>query len=241
MKSIVLNFVVMVAALINSCGHKQFEKDVYETSSGKLTLYFIGHASLMFEINEKYIYFDPVSRYADYSKLHKADIILITHQHSDHLDTGAINILTKTNTQIIVTKSVYEVINKGIVMNNGDKKVIDGIEIEAVPAYNITKGREEYHPKGRDNGYVILLGNKKIYIAGDTENIPEMSQLKNIDIAFLPMNQPYTMLPEQVAKAVKEINPKILYPYHFGDTDVSKLLKLLSSNKNTEVRVRSLQ
>ncbi len=222
-------------------GQKQIEKDVFETAEGKLTLFFIGHGSLMFDLNGKIIYIDPVSKYADYGKLPKADIILITHHHQDHFDTSAISKITQKSTQFIVTAEVYNDFNKGTILRNGDNKVVDGVEIEAVPAYNITPGREKFHPKGRDNGYIITLGNKKIYVAGDTENIPEMSSLKNIDIAFLPMNQPYTMLPEQVAEAAKRFNPKILYPYHYGDTDVSKLQKILANDKNTEVRIRSLK
>jgi L-ascorbate metabolism protein UlaG (beta-lactamase superfamily) len=126
-------------------------------------------------------------------------------------------------------------------MKNGDKKTVDGMEIEAVPAYNTTKGREMYHPKGRDNGYIVTFGNKRVYIAGDTEDIPEMATFKNIDIAFLPMNQPYTMTPEQVVHAVQMIHPKILYPYHTGDTDVSKLKALLANDKNVDLRIRKMQ
>jgi len=221
--------------------HYHIEKDVFETSAGKLTLYFIGHSSLMLEINKKTIYTDPVSALFDYSKLPKADIILITHIHPDHFDINAINKITQTNTQIIVTPEVYEALKKGIVLKNGDKTILDGIEIEAIPAYNTSPDREKFHTKGIGNGYVLNLGNKKIYIAGDTENIPEMKLLKNIDIAFLPMNLPYTMMPEQVAEVVKIINPKIFYPYHYGDTDTSIIQKLLADNKNTEVRIRSLK
>jgi L-ascorbate metabolism protein UlaG (beta-lactamase superfamily) len=147
--------------------------------------------------------------------------------------------LSKESTQIILTSASFEIFKKGTVMKNGDKKAIDEIEIEAVPAYNTTEGREKFHPKGRDNGYILTIGKKRIYIAGDTENIPDMSLLKNIDIAFLPMNQPYTMLPEQVADAANRIKPKILYPYHYGERDVSKLKTLLAKNHNIEVRIRA--
>ncbi len=241
MKNLILNIIAMAAIFLNMNGQSQFEKDEFQTPSGKLTIYFIGHASLMFEINNKIIYADPVSKYADFSKFPKADIILITHHHGDHLDIAAINDLTKNETQIILTGASYETLKKGIIMKNGHVKNIDGFEIEAVPAYNVTEGRNIYHPKGRDNGYVITLDDKRIYIAGDTENIPEMSSLKNIDIAFLPMNQPYTMLPEQVAEAANRFNPKILYPYHTGDTDVSKLKPLLAYNKNIEVRIKPMK
>jgi L-ascorbate metabolism protein UlaG (beta-lactamase superfamily) len=241
MKNMILNSIVVAAAAINFFGQHKYEKDMIDTSSGKLSMEFIGHSSLMFDLNGKVIHVDPVANFGDYGKLPKADIILITHHHPDHMDTSLINRLTKKNTQIILNQTVFDILKKGIVMKNGDKQNVEGIEIEAVPAYNTTVGREQFHPKGRDNGYVLTFGNKRIYIAGDTEDIPEMASLKNIDIAFLPMNQPYTMTPEQVANAVKKFNPKILYPYHYGDTDVSKLQKLLASNKNIEIRVRLLK
>jgi L-ascorbate metabolism protein UlaG (beta-lactamase superfamily) len=206
-----------------------------------LTIHFIGHASLVFEYNGKTVYTDPWSNLADYSSFPKADIILLTHQHFDHMDPKAIDLLAKDGTQYIETKEVFDALAKGVVMKNGEKKTVEGIEIEAVPAYNTTKGRDIYHPKGRDNGYIITFGKKRVYVAGDTEDIPEMGTFKNIDIAFLPMNQPYTMTPEQVAHAAKMINPKILYPYHYGETDVSKIKPLLAGDKNIEVRIRKLK
>jgi L-ascorbate metabolism protein UlaG (beta-lactamase superfamily) len=129
----------------------------------------------------------------------------------------------------------------GTVMTNGTSITVNGILIEAVPAYNTTPGREMYHPKGRDNGYVLTIGGQRIYIAGDTEDIPEMRDRKNIDIAFLPMNLPYTMSPEQTAQAAMAFMPKILYPYHYGETDVSKLLDLLKSVPDIEVRVKNMK
>jgi L-ascorbate metabolism protein UlaG (beta-lactamase superfamily) len=239
------NFIFFLIMLTTGCenfGQTNFQKDEFETSSGKLVIYFIGHSSLLFESNKKFIYIDPCQEFGDYSNLPKADLILITHHHHDHLDTSAINHIQKKETQIIGTSTVCDQIKEGIMMKNGDKKTVEGIEIEAVPAYNFAPGHENFHPKGgRDNGYVLTIGKKRIYIAGDTENIPEMSNLKNIDIAFLPMNQPYTMLPEQVAEAAGRINPKILYPYHFGETKTSTLVDLLKSNKNIEVRIRELK
>ena len=234
---------ILMATLISpfSTQLSKFENDAIETSAGKLSIYFIGHASLVFEFNGRTIYTDPWSNLADYSTLPKADLILITHQHQDHLDPKAINLIAKDGTQYIETKDVHDELKKGTIMKNGEKKTVDGIEIEAVPAYNTTEGRDKYHPKGRDNGYIITFGNKRVYIAGDTEDIPEMSTFKNIDIAFLPMNQPYTMTPEQVVKAAKMINPKILYPYHYGDTDVSKIKKQLADDKTIDLRIRKLK
>jgi L-ascorbate metabolism protein UlaG (beta-lactamase superfamily) len=241
MKNILIIFFVVIASTLLTTAQSKLEKDVFQTATGKMTITFIGHGTLMFEHSGKVIHVDPWSQLVDYKTLPKADIILITHHHPDHLDTNAIATISKKSTQIILTGSTFDIIKKGTVMKNVEKKNIDGIVIEAVPAYNTTAGREQFHPKGRDNGYVLTIGKKRIYVAGDTENIPEMASLKNIDIAFLPMNQPYTMLPEQVAYAVNKFNPKISYPYHYGDTDVSKLTMLLSKNKNTEIRIKSMK
>ncbi len=242
MKNLVLISVFTFALFSAASGQPdKYQSDVIKTSAGDLKIYFIGHASLMFEFNGKTIYTDPWSKLADYTKFPKADLILITHQHFDHLDPEAVMAISKKGTQIVETKPVFDVLVQGTIMKNGDKKTIDGMEIEAVPAYNTTKGREIYHPKGRDNGYIVTFGNKRVYIAGDTEDIPEMATFKNIDIAFLPMNQPYTMTPEQVVHAVQMIHPKIVYPYHTGDTDVSKLKALLANDKNVDLRIRKMQ
>ena len=198
----------------------------------------------MFEFKGKFIHVDPVSREADYAKFPKADLILITHGHGDHLDPKAINILRKEGTKIVLTKACAERVTGGIVMQNGDERNIQGLKIEALPAYNIVHKRSSgmpFHPKGEGNGYVITLGDKRVYVAGDTENVPEMKSLKKIDIAFLPMNLPYTMTPEMAAKAAKAFKAKILYPYHFGQTDTSKLVNLLQDSKAIEVRIRKMR
>ena len=232
----------LLASMVQSPKEKDnVEKDTIPTSSGTITIYCIGHGSLMFEFKGKHIYIDPWSQQADYTLFPKADLILLTHHHFDHMDEKAIGTIATTATQIVLTSEAHHALKKGIIMRNGDTKTVEGFSIHAVPAYNTTKGHEQFHPKGRDNGYVLILGDKKIYIAGDTEDIPEMSSLKNIDIAFLPMNQPYTMLPEQVSHAVSMFHPKILYPYHYGDTDVSIIQKLLAEEKGTEVRIRSMK
>lgn len=223
----------------------KFETDTFSTSEGNLEITFIGHASLMFNYNGLIVDVDPWSKLADYSKLPKADLIVITHQHGDHFDPRAINELKKTHTKIICTKTVADSL-KGVetIMKNGDFITLEGVEIIAVPAYNLVHKRsngEFYHPKGMGNGYVFRFGDKKVYVAGDTENIPEMKNLKNIDIAFLPMNIPYTMTPQMVVDAVRMVKPKILYPYHFGDTDVNKLENLLKNEDYCEIRVRNMK
>jgi L-ascorbate metabolism protein UlaG (beta-lactamase superfamily) len=221
-----------------------FETDTIQTSNGPLLITFIGHGTLMFEFNNKVIHVDPVSWYAEYDKLPKADIILITHHHGDHLDPKAIKLILKEDTRVILTQSCTEKYQDGIVLANGDKNNIGGISVLAVPAYNLVHKRDNgmvFHPKGVGNGYVVTFGNKNVYIAGDTENVPEMKNLKNIDIAFLPMNLPYTMTPEMVADAVNMIKPKILYPYHFGKTNTNDLLKLLSDKTDLQVRIRKME
>jgi L-ascorbate metabolism protein UlaG (beta-lactamase superfamily) len=223
---------------------KDFEEDVISTSKGDLKITFIGHGTLMFNYNGKTIHIDPVMRYADYSDLPDADMVLITHEHGDHLDKKALNKICTEKTDIVLTKKCSEQVDDGKIMKNGDVKTVQGIKIEAVPAYNIIhmrRGNTPYHPKGDGNGYIITFGDKRIYIAGDTENTPEMKALKDIDIAFLPMNLPYTMSPEMVAEAAKAFQPKILYPYHYGRTDTSKIVELLKNEKNIEVRIRDMK
>ncbi|MFH1719645.1 MAG: MBL fold metallo-hydrolase [Planctomycetota bacterium] len=205
---------------------------------------FIGHGTLMFTFAGKTIHVDPVSREADYAGMPKADTILITHEHGDHLDSKAIELLRKQSTQLILTRACSKTVAGGTVMSNGDVKTIQGLRIEAVPAYNILHkrpGGTPFHPKGEGNGYVITFGDKRVYVAGDTENIPEMKQLKNIDVAFLPMNLPYTMTPEMVTDAARAFEPKILYPYHYGQTDPAKLIDLLKNSQNIEVRIRNMR
>jgi L-ascorbate metabolism protein UlaG (beta-lactamase superfamily) len=173
----------------------------------------------------------------------KADLVLVTHEHSDHLDASLIQSLSKPETVVIGNEASLSRLTSAQAMKNGDRKNINGIEVEAVPAYNIVNMRapgQPFHPKGNGNGYVITFGDKRIYVAGDTENTPEMKALKNIDVAFLPMNLPYTMTPAMVADAAIAFRPKILYPYHFGDTKTNEIVDLLK-NTDIEVRIRNLK
>jgi gluconolactonase len=223
---------------------QKYEVDTIKTNTGDLKITFIGHSTLMFTFKGKIIHVDPWSKLADYTEMPKADLILITHEHSDHFDTKAIDILRKAATSLVLTTACAERVPGGIIMQNGDIRHVSGLRIEAVPAYNIVHMRSEgqpFHPKGRGNGYVITLGDKRVYIAGDTENIPEMKSLEDIDIAFLPMNLPYTMSPEMVADAAKAFEPKILYPYHYGQTDPNLLVNLLKDSKTVEVRIRKMR
>jgi len=226
----------------NNKPFKSFEQDSFETSLGKLTITFVGHASLMLEAGNAIIHVDPTMAQANYALFPKGDLILITHEHDDHLDKTAIELIQKPNAKIVASKSCKDKLNQAIILNNGEEKIIGDFDIKTVPAYNIVNTRNgiPFHPKGNGNGYVLTYGGKTIYIAGDTENIPEMADLKNIDIAFLPMNLPYTMTPQMVADGARSFMPKILYPYHTGETNVQLLVDLLK-NSGMEVRVRKLK
>jgi L-ascorbate metabolism protein UlaG (beta-lactamase superfamily) len=220
-----------------------FETDRLKTSQGDLEITFLGHGSLLFRHGGKNVYVDPFSRVADYSKLPKADVILITHEHRDHLDPGALAEIRTKTTGVVHTVLCEGAIESGIAMRNGDMTVVQGLGVEAVPAYNLVHRRESgdpFHRCGDGNGYILTFGGLRVLVAGDTENTPELKAVRGIDVAFLPMNLPYTMTPEMVADVALVIRPKILYPYHFGDTDASRLVKLLRDHPEIEVRVRRL-
>ena len=168
----------------------------------------------------------------------KADYIFVTHEHGDHFDKEAIKLLANKSTQLVMNKRCEEMYDgKCAVLQNGQKATLGAIKVEAVPAYNTTEGHTQFHPKGRDNGYILTIDGLRIYIAGDTEDIPEMQDIKDIDIAFLPCNQPYTMTPAQLVKAARTIKPKVLFPYHYGQTDVSGLPEQLKGD-GIDVRIR---
>jgi L-ascorbate metabolism protein UlaG (beta-lactamase superfamily) len=218
--------------------------DTFPAPEGTLTLTFLGHGTLRFSLGAAEVYVDPVSRYGNFAAMPKADLVLVTHQHGDHLDAAAIEALRKPGTVVVATKACTEKLPGATVLANGESGTWAGVRVEAVPAYNLEHKRPDgtpFHPRGDGNGYVLTLGGKRIYVAGDTENIPEMALLKDIDIAFLPMNLPYTMTPEMAAAAARAFRPKILYPYHFGDTDPQKLVDLLKDLPAVEVRVRDLK
>ena len=226
---------------------QNYEKDVIKTSAGDLTMTFVGHGTLMFEFNGIVIHIDPTMREAKYQDMPDADLTLVTHQHGDHLDITAINHILKEDCEVVMTPVCLENLenfDQAVVIKNGDKITVKDIPIEAIPAYNIEHKRnngQPYHPKGEGNGYVLTFGDIKVLIGGDTENTPEIKALEGIDVAFLPMNLPYTMTPEMVADAALAFRPSILYPYHFGDTDTDQLVKLLEGEKDIEVRIRNLE
>lgn len=226
-----------------ACGQGGFEEDVIPTAAGDLTITFVGHGTLMFRFDGKVIHVDPVGREADYSTMPKADLILVTHEHGDHLDPDAIASIRTDETIVICSRSCAGRVDGAIVMENGEARTEAGLLIEAVPAYNLVHVREggaPYHPKGSGNGYVLTFGDQRVYVAGDTENTPEMKALEDIDIAFLPMNVPYTMTPEMVADAAQAFRPRILYPYHYGSTAPAELVRLLEGVEGIEVRIREM-
>jgi L-ascorbate metabolism protein UlaG (beta-lactamase superfamily) len=219
-----------------------FDTDVLRTSAGDLTITFIGHASLMMAFDGKTIHVDPFAEMADYAALPGADVLFLTHEHGDHMDKTALAHVRTEQTVTVMNEACAAELKGGIVMRNGEARDVEGIRVEAVPAYNLVHQRPGggvFHPKGVGNGYVLGFGDTRVYVAGDTENTPEMKALKDIHIAFLPMNLPYTMTPEMVADAARGFRPKILYPYHFGETDTSKIVELLK-DEPIEVRLRRM-
>ncbi len=221
--------------------------DNFTTSNGNtLQIAHIGHGTLMFNFRGKVIHIDPWSRLANYDSLPKADYIFLTHHHGDHLDSVALSKVFATNTQLYWTKICAEQSKlklEGRVVANGDTIGTPDFRFIAVPAYNIVNKRPNgspFHPKGEGNGYIFEFDNLRVYVAGDTENIPEMENFGKIDIAFLPANLPYTMSPEMLKAAVMMLKPKILYPYHTGNTDLKTLNDILV-DVDVEVRFRDLK
>ena len=239
MRPIALLFTFLFALTASA----QLKTDEFTTKSGKkITITCIKHASMEINYNGVEIEVDPVGMWlkpeTDYATFPKANIILVTHEHKDHFDRAAIHEIRTPATSIYVNEAVYGHFRNGLVMKNGDvRKYAADITIEAVPAYNTTPEHLQFHPKGRDNGYVLTLDGLRIYIAGDTEDIPEMADLKDIDIAFLPCNQPYTMTVEQCVNAAKIIKPKVLFPYHYSETPVHKISMALAGS-GIDVRIR---
>lgn len=244
MTAVLAAMFLVVCCAVSAGAQEPFEKDTITTSAGALEVTFIGHGSLMLGFGGKIVHVDPYGQLADYGKLPKADLILLTHDHQDHLDPASLQKVRTDKTVVLLTQKCAEQVSGGTIMKNGDVRTVMGIRIEAVPAYNIVQKRpdgEPFHPKGVGNGYVLTFGTTVVYIAGDTENTPEMKALKHIDYAFLPMNLPYTMTPEMVADGARAFKPKVLYPYHYGETDPSRLVALLKGSPEIEVRIRRMR
>ncbi len=217
--------------------------DRIATSDGELIIHPINHATLVIGWKDKIICADPVGGGKRFDGLPKPDLILVTDIHGDHLSAETLEAVAESKTAIIAPSAVAEKLPEKLrrqttVLANGETKSVAGIGVQAVPMYNLTADRLKFHNKGRGNGYVVALGGKRVYLSGDTEDTPEMRALKNIDVAFVCMNLPYTMTEEQAASAVREFKPKIVYPYHYRGSDLEKFKKLVGDDSGVEVRLR---
>jgi L-ascorbate metabolism protein UlaG (beta-lactamase superfamily) len=200
----------------------------------------ITHASLQLEQGGKVIHVDPTSA-GDYSKAKQADLVLVTDIHQDHLDPAAIAKVRKAGAPVLAPAAAADKIEGATVIANGETKTVAGVSVEAVPMYNLQRGPSAgqlFHTKGRGNGYVLTLGARRVYVAGDTECTPEMRALGNIDIAFIPMNLPYTMPPSEAAECVKAFRPKVVFPYHYRGQSPEEFRAAL---KGEPVEVRLLE
>lgn len=245
-------FLTLLTALLvggSSCARGQQpadDADTFTTRSGKtIKITPIKHASMEISYNGLEFEIDPVVNavepITDYSRKAKADFILVTHEHHDHFDPSAIKALTKKGTRLILNQRCHDLIQDGEIMANGDSlQLADDIRLYAVAAYNTTAGHLQFHPKGRDNGFILELDGTRIYIAGDTEVIPEMKNLGPVDIAFMPCNQPYTMTPAQLHEAAAIVRPRVLYPYHFSRTPREDMEKA-TAGMGIDVRMRNFQ
>jgi L-ascorbate metabolism protein UlaG (beta-lactamase superfamily) len=215
------------------------QTQTFSTPAGEVKITPIYHASTLIQTGGKTIYIDP-AKPAKLSGLPKADLILITHIHPDHFDPGSIAALSQPGTEVIAPASVVEKYPAAHPIANDQTRQWQQWTIEAVPAYNLVRGPapgQLYHPKGRDNGYILSYGGKRFYFSSDTEGTPEMRALKNIDVAFICMNLPYTMSPEEAAEAVKAFHPKVVVPYHYRNSDLNVFQQRL---EGTGIQVRLL-
>jgi L-ascorbate metabolism protein UlaG (beta-lactamase superfamily) len=214
------------------------QTQTFDTSAGPVKITPLFHASTLIEAGGKAIYLDP-AKPADFAGLPAADLILITDIHGDHMDPAAITTVSRSDTQIIAPAAVAKTVTAAKTLDNGESTTWDKWTIEAIPMYNLVRGPgpgKLYHDKGRGNGYVLTYGGKRFYFSGDTEAIPEMRALKNIDVAFVCMNLPYTMPPEEAAEGVLAFHPKVVIPYHFRGSDLSVFQKKLEGS-GIEVRI----
>jgi len=240
MKAIVIVVCCVFGFLFLAAAVSAAQTQTFSTSAGLVRITPLYHASTLIEAGGKVIYVDP-AKPAKFAGLPKADLILISHIHGDHMDPDSIKEISKADTEILATPTVAQTVTSAKPITNGETKSWQGWTIEAIPAYNLKRGPAAghfFHPKGRDNGYVLTYGGKRFYFSGDTEGIPEMRALKNIDVAFVCMNLPYTMPPEEAADAVKAFHPKIVIPYHYHGSDLTVFQKAL---EGTGIEVRLLE
>ena len=239
-----------IATMAAACGAKtivpgngNYAVETFKTKHGEVAINLIKHGSIAISFKDVTIQCDPVAsmgKSTDYANdFGKAAFIFITHEHGDHFNPETIATLYDENSVLVLNEKSQKQLGYGDIMHNGDERQLTkDIKVEAVPAYNTTPGRENLHPFGNGNGYVFTIDGLRIYVAGDTEDVPEMANLKDIDIAFLPCNQPFTMTVDQIVSAVGMFHPKVVFPYHFSQTDVSVLPGMLP---DTDVRLHEMQ
>ncbi|MCH7725068.1 MAG: MBL fold metallo-hydrolase [Planctomycetes bacterium] len=237
---------LFIATTVRAADEPKRAVDRIVTEVGNLTIRPIQHATFVIDVGGVSIYVDPVGGAGAFQGIPAPNLILITDIHGDHLNAKTVASVSTDKTKIVAPAAVHQKLadtekEKTIVLANGQKTEFSGITIEAIPMYNLTEERKKFHTKGRGNGYVLTIGGKRLYICGDTEDIPEMRKLKGIDVAFVCMNLPYTMDVEHAASAVLEFKPKIVYPFHYRGaggklSDIEKFKKLVSKNKEIEVR-----
>jgi L-ascorbate metabolism protein UlaG (beta-lactamase superfamily) len=235
--------ILSLLALAAGAADKAPSPDSVATQDGALKIYPINHATLALQWKDKTIDVDPVGGSKAFQGLPRPDLILITHIHGDHFSKETLAELAGAGTKLVGPQAVVEQLpsdlrSRATALGNGQAQEFLGIRVEAVPAYNLTAERQKFHPKGRDNGYVLTLGGKRVYLSGDTEAIPEMLALKNIDVAFLCMNLPYTMDVERAARAVRAFKPRVVYPYHYRGADLARFKELVGADAEIEVRLR---
>ena len=238
MKTLSFGILALAALLGGALASSAAEVQTFPTSKGEVKITPIYHAAMLIQAGGKNIYVDP-AKPAVVAGLPKADLILITDIHGDHMDENLVKQLSKDGTEIWAPPAVVKTITAAKPISNGESKDWNGWKIDAIPMYNLKRGPAEgklYHDKGRGDGFVMTYGGKRFYISGDTEEIPEMDALKNIDVAFVCMNLPYTMPPEEAAVAVKKFHPKVVIPYHYGMSDLSVFKKGLEGT-GIEVRI----
>jgi len=242
MKRVATRGVLFLGILFAAGGAAWAQSDVIPTNKGDLRITPIVHASLMLQWDGKVIQVDPSGAVGgNFDGLPKADLILLTDVHGDHQDRAKIDLLKKPGTIVLAPAAVQKTITEAQTIANGETKTIAGIQIEAVPMYNLQRGPEPgklFHDKGRGNGYILTIGGKRLYLSGDTECIPEMKALKNIDVAFVCMNLPYTMTPGEAAGCVNGFKPKIVYPYHYGMSNLDEFTSVVKGTQGVEVRLR---
>jgi L-ascorbate metabolism protein UlaG (beta-lactamase superfamily) len=232
---------ILVCALVavSQLEQSAAQTQVFSTSAGSVSITPLNHASTLIEAGGKVVYLDP-AKPVKFSDHPKADLILITDIHRDHMDPDAIKEVSKADTNILASPAVVQTVKSAKPLANGESKTWQGWTIEAVPAYNLKRGPAPgklFHDKGRGNGYILTYGGKRFYFSGDTEGVPEMRALKDIDVAFVCMNLPYTMPPDEAADAVRAFHPKIVIPYHYRGSDLAIFQKGLAG---TGIEIRLL-